>query len=64
MPPGWYLLVTRVVARIRAGVGLDVPIRDAFELSTVSALAARVEELLVAEIEALSEDEAADRLDG
>ncbi|KJY31104.1 non-ribosomal peptide synthetase [Streptomyces sp. NRRL S-495] len=58
------LLVTRVVARIRAGVGLDVPIRDAFELSTAAALAARVEELLVAEIEALSEDEAADRLDG
>ncbi len=58
------LLVTRVVARIRAAVGLDVPIRDAFELSTAAALAARVEELLVAEIEALSEDEAADRLDG
>ncbi|MFE2107470.1 amino acid adenylation domain-containing protein [Kitasatospora sp. NPDC059463] len=56
------LLVTRVVARIRAGVGLEVPIRDAFELSTAAALAARVEELLVAEIEALSEDEAAERL--
>ncbi|MFB6893833.1 amino acid adenylation domain-containing protein [Kitasatospora sp. NPDC056327] len=58
------LLVTRVVSRIRAGVGLDVPIRDAFELSTAAALAARVEELLIAEIEALSEDEVADRLDG
>ncbi|MFF8770647.1 amino acid adenylation domain-containing protein [Kitasatospora sp. NPDC015120] len=58
------LLVTRVVARVRAGVGLDVPIRDAFELSTAAALAARVEELLIAEIEALSEDEAADRLGG
>ncbi|MER5350942.1 amino acid adenylation domain-containing protein [Kitasatospora sp. NPDC002551] len=58
------LLVTRVVARIRAGVGLDVPIRDAFELSTAAALAARVEELLIAEIEALSEDEAAERLSG
>ncbi|MFJ9952358.1 amino acid adenylation domain-containing protein [Kitasatospora sp. NPDC091207] len=58
------LLVTRVVARIRAGVGLEVPIRDAFELSTAAALAARVEELLIAEIEALSEDEAADRLTG
>ncbi|WP_380281981.1 amino acid adenylation domain-containing protein [Kitasatospora purpeofusca] len=56
------LLVTRVVARIRAGVGLDVPIRDAFELSTAAALAARVEELLIAEIEALSDDEAAERL--
>ncbi|MEV0534873.1 amino acid adenylation domain-containing protein [Kitasatospora sp. NPDC050463] len=58
------LLVTRVVARIRAGVGLDVPIRDAFERSTAAALAARVEELLIAEIEALSDDEAADRLTG
>ncbi|MFD5086191.1 amino acid adenylation domain-containing protein [Kitasatospora sp. NPDC058406] len=58
------LLVTRVVARIRAGVGLEVPIRDAFELSTAAALAARVEDLLIAEIEALSEDEAADRLTG
>lgn len=58
------LLVTRVVARIRAGVGLEVPIRDAFELSTAAALAARIEELLIAEIEALSDDEAADRLTG
>ncbi|MGW2546711.1 AMP-binding enzyme, partial [Kitasatospora sp. NPDC001574] len=58
------LLVTRVVARIRAGVGLEVPIRDAFELSTAAALAARVEDLLIAEIEALSEDEAAGRLTG
>ncbi|MGV9268005.1 amino acid adenylation domain-containing protein [Kitasatospora sp. NPDC003701] len=58
------LLVTRVVARIRAGVGLEVPIRDAFELSTAAALAARIEDLLVAEIEALTEEEAADRLNG
>lgn len=56
--------MTRVVARIRAGAGLDVPIRDAFELTTAAALAARVEELLIAEIDALSEDEAADRLTG
>ncbi|WP_329491350.1 amino acid adenylation domain-containing protein [Kitasatospora sp. NBC_01246] len=56
------LLVTRVVARIRAAVGLDVPIRDAFELSTAAALAARIEDLLIAEIEALSEEEAAARL--
>ncbi|WP_327169457.1 amino acid adenylation domain-containing protein [Streptomyces subrutilus] len=56
------LLVTRVAARIRAGVGLDVPIRDVFESPTPAALAARIEALLIAEIDALSEEEAAGRL--
>ncbi|MFJ5074498.1 amino acid adenylation domain-containing protein [Streptomyces sp. NPDC088553] len=57
------LLVTRVAARIRADVGLDLSIRDVFESPTPAALAARVEALLIAEIDALSEEEAADRLD-
>lgn len=57
------LLVTRVAARIRAGVGLDVSIRDVFESPTPAALAARIEALLVAEIDALSEEEAAAHLD-
>lgn len=57
------LLVTRVAARIRAGVGLDVSIRDVFESPTPAALAARIEALLIAEIDALSEEQAADRLD-
>ncbi|MEK9521051.1 amino acid adenylation domain-containing protein [Streptomyces venezuelae] len=56
------LLVTRVAARIRADVGLDVSIRDVFESPTPAALAARVEALLIAEIDALSEEEAAGRL--
>ncbi|MFD3874012.1 amino acid adenylation domain-containing protein [Streptomyces sp. NPDC058623] len=56
------LLVTRVAARIRAGVGLDLSIRDVFESATPAALAARIEALLIAEIDALSEEEAADRL--
>ncbi|MCX4775969.1 condensation domain-containing protein [Streptomyces sp. NBC_01264] len=56
------LLVTRVAARIRAGVGLDVSIRDVFDSPTPAALAARIEALLIAEIDALSEEEAADRL--
>ncbi|MFF3018539.1 amino acid adenylation domain-containing protein [Streptomyces sp. NPDC057939] len=56
------LLVTRVAARIRAGVGLDVSIRDVFESPTPAALAARIEALLIAEIDALSEEEAVDRL--
>ncbi|MCJ0869715.1 amino acid adenylation domain-containing protein [Streptomyces sp. AP-93] len=57
------LLVTRVAARIRAGVGLDVSIRDVFENPTPAALAARIEALLIAEIDALSEEEAAAGLD-
>ncbi|MEU9079192.1 amino acid adenylation domain-containing protein [Kitasatospora sp. NPDC048538] len=58
------LLVTRVAARIRAGLGLDVPIREVFESGTAATLAARIEARLIAEIDALSEDEAADRLGG
>ncbi|MFE6856531.1 amino acid adenylation domain-containing protein, partial [Streptomyces sp. NPDC057674] len=42
------LLVTRVAARIRADVGLDMSIRDVFESPTPAALAARVEALLIA----------------
>ncbi|WP_329286083.1 amino acid adenylation domain-containing protein [Streptomyces sp. NBC_00691] len=57
------LLVTRVAARIRADVGLDMSIRDVFESPTPAALAARVEALLIAEIDALSEEEAVGRLD-
>lgn len=56
------LLVTRVAARIRAGVGLDVSIRDVFDSPTPAALAARIEALLIAEIDALSEEEATGRL--
>ncbi|MFJ3765562.1 amino acid adenylation domain-containing protein [Streptomyces sp. NPDC090082] len=56
------LLVTRVVARVRADVGIDLSIRDAFESPTPAALAARIEALLIAEIDALSDEEAAARL--
>ncbi|MGW6918287.1 amino acid adenylation domain-containing protein [Kitasatospora sp. NPDC054939] len=56
------LLVTRVAARIRAGLGLEIPLRDVFESPTPAALATRIEALLIAEIDALTEDEAADRL--
>ncbi|MFC8453651.1 amino acid adenylation domain-containing protein [Kitasatospora sp. NPDC057223] len=58
------LLVTRVAARIRSTVGLDVPIRDVFESPTPAALAARIEALLIAEIDALSDAEAAGHLSG
>ncbi|MCX4750208.1 amino acid adenylation domain-containing protein [Kitasatospora sp. NBC_01287] len=57
------LLVTRVAARIRSTAGLDVQVRDVFENPTLASLAALVEELLIAEIDALSEDEVESRLD-
>ncbi|WP_449065484.1 AMP-binding enzyme [Planomonospora algeriensis] len=55
---GHSLSAARVVSRIRALAEVDVPIRTLFTHSTVTGLAAEVEELLVAELAALPEEEA------
>ncbi|WP_315986123.1 amino acid adenylation domain-containing protein [Streptomyces sp. t39] len=55
---GHSLLATRVVARIRAAAELSVPLRTLFTHRTAEAFAQAVEAALVAEIDALSEDEA------
>ncbi|WP_033223333.1 non-ribosomal peptide synthetase [Kitasatospora phosalacinea] len=54
---GHSLLAVRVLARLRAALELDLPVRVLFTSPTVAGTAAAVEELLLAEIDALSEDE-------
>ncbi|MEV5602559.1 amino acid adenylation domain-containing protein [Streptomyces sp. NPDC052299] len=56
---GHSLLATRVIARVRATAELTVPLRTLFTHRTVAAFAEAVEAALTAEIEALSEEEAA-----
>jgi amino acid adenylation domain-containing protein len=58
------LLATRVVSRIRTAFDVNLPLRRFFEGSTVSALAAIVEELLVEKLESISEEDAARQLAG
>ncbi|MBG0829763.1 amino acid adenylation domain-containing protein [Planomonospora sp. ID67723] len=55
---GHSLLATRIAARLRAGTGLEVPIRMVFAHRTVAALAAAVEDLLVEELSGLTDEEA------
>ncbi|MFK0191455.1 amino acid adenylation domain-containing protein [Kitasatospora sp. NPDC090308] len=56
---GHSLLATRVVARIRAAIDLAVPLRALFTHRTAAAFAEAVEAALVAEIDNLSDDDAA-----
>ncbi|MEV0457426.1 condensation domain-containing protein [Catellatospora methionotrophica] len=59
---GHSLLATRVIARLRAAIDLDLPIRALFDRPTVAGFATAVEEALIAEIDRLTEEEAAAQL--
>ncbi|HEU5354768.1 MAG TPA: phosphopantetheine-binding protein, partial [Actinocrinis sp.] len=59
---GHSLLAVRAIARLRAAVSLDLPVRLLFEHSTVADFAEQVEAALVAEIELLTDEEAAAQL--
>lgn len=52
------LLAIRVIARVNQAFGVDLPLRSAFEASTVAALAHFVEAALLAEIAEMTDEEA------
>ncbi|GAA1737698.1 amino acid adenylation domain-containing protein [Luedemannella helvata] len=61
---GHSLLAMKTTARLRAATEMEIPVRLLFQHTTVAELAAAVEELLLADLDRLSDEEAALLLDG
>lgn len=56
---GHSLLGTQLVMRTRKAFGVKVSMKDLFDTGTVHKLAARVEELVMADLNAMSDEDAA-----
>lgn len=59
---GHSLLATRVLSRLREAFQIELPLRRLFDARTIEDTAAVIEEILIAEIEALSDKEAEEQL--
>ncbi|HEY1171319.1 MAG TPA: amino acid adenylation domain-containing protein [Verrucomicrobiae bacterium] len=56
---GHSLLVTQVISRVRSAFEVELPMQIFFERPTVEAMAAEIERIVIEEISALSDEEAA-----
>jgi acyl carrier protein len=61
---GHSLLGTQLVIRARKAFGVKIALRDLFENGTVARLAARIEELIVEEINSMSDEEVTRAVEG
>ena len=59
---GHSLLATQIVSRVREMFALELPLKAIFEAPTVAKFSALVEEAIIAEIDALTEEEALELL--
>jgi hypothetical protein len=59
---GHSLLGAQVIARVRSVFGVELSLRNLFEHPTVSAMSALIERLMIAGLEAMSEEEALNAL--
>ena len=60
---GYSLLGTRLVMRARKAFGVKIALHDLFDAGTVARLAVRIEELIMEEIDSLSDEHAAYAVD-